>query len=73
MADAPDPAAEVALALSPDDWLLIQEAIDTEIYETEHQGPWTKRPYREALRQDRAERLHYLNRLIGEATGRGEL
>ena len=67
------PTGDFVLILSPDDWRLIQEAIDTEIYETEHQGPWTKRPHREALREQRAERLHQLNRLIGEATGRGEL
>ncbi len=63
------PAAEVVLSLSLDDWLLIQVAVDTAIYETEHQGPWTTRPHREALRERRAERLHHLNRLIGTRPG----
>jgi hypothetical protein len=73
MATEPEPAAEVVLSLPLDDWLLIQKALDTAIYETEHQGPWTERPHREALREQRAERLHYLNRLIGNMTGRGEM
>ena len=73
MANEREPAAEVVLSLSLADWLLIQEAVDTEIYETEHQGPWTEKPHREALREQRAERLQYLSRLIGDATGRGEL
>jgi hypothetical protein len=73
MPDPSDQGPVVVLSLPPEDWLLIQEAIDTEIYETEHHGPWTRRPRRAALSEHRAERLHYLNRLIGEVTGRGEL
>jgi hypothetical protein len=68
-----DSAAEIVLRLTREDCLLLQEAVDTEIYETEHQGSWTKRPHRMAQREARAERLHDLDRLIGDATGGGPL
>jgi len=68
-----NPDWEITLRLSSVDWLLIPESIDSEIYETEHQGSWTKKPHREAMRGQRADRLRQLNRLIGETTGYGEM
>jgi hypothetical protein len=69
MSDSPAEQLTVTLAIS--DWLLVQDAVDTEIYETEHSPVWRSR--RREIRQARLSRLHELNHLFGQITGRGDL
>jgi hypothetical protein len=75
MTDRPEERFTVSLPKA--DWRLIQEALDTELYESEHWEPsgFTKkrRARSRALREARMDRLMKLNDVIGQATGLGPL
>jgi hypothetical protein len=73
-----DPDSQmVSLAFSRSDWRLIQEALDTEYYETEHWQPGgltkTRRDQKTRRREVRMDRLKHLDEAIGKAIGRGPL
>jgi len=74
---ANDDQQMVSLTFSKSDWRLIQEALDTEYYETEHWEPGGLTKDRQARnrqrREARMERLKQLDEAISEATGLGPL
>jgi hypothetical protein len=67
----------VSLTVSRADWRLIQEALDTEFYETEHWEPGGltkgRRVRNRERRQARMAHLTRLDEAIGQATGLGPL
>jgi hypothetical protein len=67
----------VSLTFPKSDWRLIQEALDTEYYETEHGEPGGLTKDRKARnrqrREARMDRLKQLDETIGQATGLGPL
>ena len=67
----------VSLTFTKSDWRLIQEALDTEYYETEHSEPGglskDRRARNRERREARMDRLRRLDETIGQATGLGSL
>ena len=68
---------EVVVAMSADEWRVVQEALDVYYYETEHEHPvGLTRRRREHQQLDREHRLRLLAEIdekIGRATGLGPL
>ena len=68
-------SSEVSVSMSPDEWRVVQEALDVYYYETDHERPIDiTRGGRKGRRLDREQRLQLLAEIdakIGTATGLG--
>jgi hypothetical protein len=64
---------EMTVTLTPEEWHLVQEALDVYYYETEHNGPGgltrKGRERRQIQRERRLEMLGEVDEKIAQATG----